>query len=305
MQNPPGKSSPTEAQISGTLIHSTVEQWIKSGLWNDPDSNEVVADQFRTSAEAKDLPLGRTRILAAYLENLLRDLRNVLDAGITEASAEKEVIDSASRIRGKIDILCVGPGYVAVVDIKTGRTANDQGELLEEIGTQLAVYCWLVRELAPRPKAVIVSIADGVRALPMSEEVSASTVANLTELRLQAVANPATTPGADVCKFCAVRPVCGPHWSEVAAGKIIDAVEGVITRVEPGAGGQTMIQFSSGSTESVMRIRQGATIEGTLVAGANLRAVRVRKKDPESNRWSAWDSALIYCTEAAFQNEFF
>ena len=108
VQKPPVKASPTEAQVSGTLVHGTVEQWIKSGLWKDPDSDGAVADQFRTSAKAKGLPLGRTRILAAYLQNLLRDLRNVLDEGITEASAEKEVTDTRSRMRGKIDVLVYG-----------------------------------------------------------------------------------------------------------------------------------------------------------------------------------------------------
>ncbi len=302
--HPASSATSSGAQISGTLVHSSVEGWIKSGLWRDPTSDRIAADRFRASAEAEGVPLGRSRILAAYLETRLQDLRSVLDAGITHASAEQQVADSAMFIRGKIDILCTGPAYAAVVDIKTGRTIDSEGEFLLEISTQLAVYCWLIRELAPSPKAVIVSIDSGVKEIPMSRTIAESTVVKLVESRQQATLNPVTNPASEVCRFCSLRPFCGPHWTEVYSGNITDATEGVVTRVEHGAGGQIMIEFDTGDSTSSMRILQGATIDGTLVVGTNLRAVRVKQKEPASSRWIARDSALIYCVEGRFQNEF-
>jgi len=305
VKNRPANSiGSTGAQVSGTLVHSSVEYWINSGLWRDPQSDRIITDQFRVSAEAEGVPLGRTRLLAASLETRLQDLRSVLDERITDALAEEEVADDETHIRGKIDILCTGPDYAAVIDIKTGRTIDDEGEFLKEITTQLAVYCWLIRALAPLPKAVIVSIGKGVKELPMTSDFTDSTVSQLIEARSQAMLNPVTKPGDDACRFCSLRPVCGPHWVEVSAGKITDAVEGVVTKVESGAGGQFMIQFESKAGTSVMRILENATIDGSLIVGANLRAVRVRQKEPDSGRWIARDSATIYCAEGAFENAF-
>jgi hypothetical protein len=149
-----------------------------------------------------------------------------------------------------------------------------------------------------------VSIGKGVRELTLTSDIIETTVTELIEGRSKAVLSPVTRPAADVCRFCSLRPVCGPHWAEVSAGKITDAVEGVVTKVEAGAGGQLMIQFETEASASVMRILGNATIDGNPRAGGHFRAVRVKQKEPDSNRWVASESAFICFANDAFESEF-
>lgn len=300
----PESASPNPAAGAanvGTLVHRSVEKWINSGLWRDPSLDSAAAGDFRLSAESAGLPLGPTRILAAFMESRLPAMRSILDDRATQASAEEPVADEVARIKGKIDILCRGPDYGAVIDVKTGKTVDDEGNFLDEIRTQLAVYCWILRDQMPWPASIVADIKRGVEAMPISREFAESTVNALIDARVTALRNPVAIPATEICKFCSLRPVCTPHWVAVSAGDVADAIEGELIRAERGVGGQTTIEFDAGERKR-LRVNANATLVGPLAPGSRMRAMRVHRIDPDGARWTASEGALIFISEKGFDD---
>ena len=288
------------AATLGTLIHSTVEQWINSGQWADPDNDRLAANGFRAAAATLDAPIGPTRILAASLHVQLGALRILLSGQISDAEAEAQFSDDDNRIRGRIDILCRGADHPTVVDIKSGKIRTRDGQLMDEITTQMAVYCWLLRSSGePWPAVLIASLKDGVCEVTVTPEMVQQRIAALLEARDAALNDPVAIPGQQTCRFCILRPTCEPQWAAVAEGLITDAVGGVITRVEQGPGGRLMIAFIADDEDepSILRIAHNTVIDGPLRAGDRLRAVRVAK-DADRPRWTARGDALV-CTSLA------
>lgn len=281
------------AATLGTLIHSTVERWINSGQWTDPDNDRVAANGFRAAAATLDAPIGPTRILAASLHVQLGALRTLLSRQISDAEAEVQFSDDDNRIRGRIDILCRGADHSTVVDIKSGKIRTRDGELMDEITTQMAVYCWLLRSSGePWPTALIASLKDGVCEVTVTPEMVEERIAALLKARDAALIYPVAIPGQQTCRYCILRPICEPHWAAVAEGLITDAVGGTITRVEQGpAGRQTIAFVSDGDEQSMLRLAHNAVIDGPLTVGDHLRAMRVTK-DADRPRWTARGDAL-------------
>lgn len=281
------------ARTLGTLVHQAVETWINTGKWKDASSSTRVADEFRAAAAQSRAPIGKTRLLAADLAFQLDALRALLDPQITEAVAEQDIDDPNNRIRGRIDILCRSPFGPTIVDIKTGRTSGDDGVLLNEITTQLTVYCWLLhRDGDPWPTTVIVGPKTGVREVKLTPEAIEDRIAQLLAARDAALANPVAIPGPQTCRYCTLRPVCRPHWGAVRQGAIADATEGTIIKVEQSSAGTRIIAFDNQGEDSRLKISPTTTIEGSLAAGDWLQAIRVAK-DPDRPRWTAGDGALI------------
>ncbi len=290
---PSGSTHFDGAATLGTLVHSTVERWINSGLWADASNDRLTADEFRTAAASLDAPIGPTRILAASLQVHLSALRTLLSRQISDAAAEVEFTDEHKRIRGRIDILCHGPDRATVVDIKTGKTRDKYGQLRDDITTQMAVYCWLLHNSGePWPAVVVAGLKDGVRDVRVTPEAAEQRIIALIDARDAALQDPVVVPGQGTCRFCPLRPTCAPHWAAVTEGAITDAVEGVITRVEQGPVGRQTVAFVVGGEESLLRIAQNTMIDGDLRAGSRLRAVRV-VKDPDRPRWTARGEALV------------
>lgn len=295
-QDSAGRGARTQirgAGALGTLIHKTIEHWINSGDWANPDNDDATAERFRRAAADAGGPLGPSRIMAASLRVQLGALRSLLYESLAAASAEEEIVDEAHRIKGKIDLLCYGAGGPMVVDVKTGRIETDSGELLGAIRTQMAVYCWLLHSRGDAwPKVVLLDLKNGIRDVPMALETVEETIRALIEARSTAVLNPEPRPAQQTCAFCSQRFTCEPHWAAVRDGRITDAVEGEVVRVESGPVGKRTVSLAVNGEASILRIAHNTTVEGVLAAGVRLRAVQVRK-DPDRPRWMTGEYSIV------------
>lgn len=270
-----------------------VEEWINSGRWTDESDDLEFVDLFLRRAAAADHSLGPTRVLAASLRIRFRELRVLLIDEAAQAAAEVRVVDTANRIRGRIDIVSRGRSGLTLIDVKSGSIHRPDGALRKDISVQLAVYSWLLhKEGESWARLAIASLRDGVRELHMQPGEIQTTIARLLKARESALRAATATPGQETCKFCSKRHVCGPHWSAVTNAAITDALEGTVKRFERGAGNRATILLDVDGHDSVLHLNHHSLTRRTYSEGDRLRAVRITR-DSTGFRWIAGHHASV------------
>lgn len=122
-------------------------------------------------------------------------------------------ITSSLRIRGKMDLVTLAGNEVAVKDLKTGRTHDASGEIVDHIAAQLRFYGLAVKERRPNAVVRLAVIKGREFEVPFSTADEREARGLLDEL-LKALpadagldAEELASPGA-VCQWCSVRHRC-------------------------------------------------------------------------------------------------
>lgn len=206
------------------------------------------------------------------------------------AHPEVELIAENLRLRGRVDLLTVGPDNIQITDYKTGD--DDPSHL-----SQMLTYALLwdldhqanptrraATELSIEYPAHRVSIpAPAANQLRVNEaEIAGRIAAADAEV---AKPLPEARPGPETCRFCQVRQLCDDYWQQVvpdpSAVRVDDWIdfEGVLT-APVGNLGWSVSRHPGAGPDVLLRM---IAPEGELRVGDRIRALSVRRdQHPDS-----------------------
>ena len=240
---------PPEA-ILGSIIHDALEQCGEQGSEHVLARVKAVlageSGKFGSHANASGWATLREVISATRLSAKLATARKIADA-IPHLSRKRQrahvsppvASDSASQhplssgnwrevgltvpeleLTGRIDSIDVGPGECRIVDFKTGRALDHDGNVRAHYVDQLHMYMILARRMGYGPRFHLVVIApDGKFDCPVDDQ-RLHDLGNRVESLVRSV--PKDKPIeinllARVCESCATcrfRPFCKPYLAE-------------------------------------------------------------------------------------------
>jgi RecB family exonuclease len=174
------------------------------------------------------------------------------------------------RLSGRIDLLQREAGDVIIRDLKTGRVASEDGEVLPHIELQMRLYGLMARRTWPRA-AVRLIVDYGIeREVPFGPMEEVETEKWLSEclarLPAQSAAHADTlaSPGA-VCEFCVYRHICPAYrraapefWKGPAAVRMPLDTWGTLHRIDLGPNGQfnATVRDAAGRTVKAFGLQQ-------------------------------------------------
>lgn len=270
---------------AGTLAHRAMQTWIQLGGFRVNDPRRALAHAIDsalalvTGVAPANWAVTRARLMARA--SALTDLLTAADTA--RVISETALLDPQLKIRGTPDVVTVGE-QVSLIDLKTQTLKQDHLSPWTEF--QLTIYAHLVeRTYGKLPSSVVVfSLNRGV--LPII--VTPASVHSALDAVAQArAADPSMTrPKPDVCRYCARRLDCQPHWDAARFWPSNDGVEGIVQHTE---------QSATGVVAALLETADGAAwVTGmpadalTLRVGAAFRAVRLVSAGAGSGDRRAW-----------------
>jgi len=289
-------TTPGATQNAGTVAHRALRSWIQDGGYRDVDPRSRLAQAVE--AVMADLngytPPGwavtRARLLAraAPLAELLNADPNA------QVITEKEILDPALGLRGTPDVVILGGGSVAIIDLKT-QTLHDE-PLPPSIVFQLTIYAHLVEQkYGVFPSQVeVFSLNRGRLPVTVTGESVSAALAAVAKARVADAS--VAYPAPETCRYCQRRLDCGPHWEVAPTWPFAECVEGPVDRIERAANGVAAVQV-----QSTMGLVWVSGIPAALVTpsvGTYVRLVRLYRIEARDEgaigfKWTA-SSALTW-----------
>jgi hypothetical protein len=262
-----------------------MQAWIQSGGYRSNDPARKLADAINdTLAQVGGTPPPTWAVTRARLLARAPALAELLTAETTaRVICETELIDPALMIRGTPDVVVVGE-RIAVIDLKTQTLKHDRLPPWAEF--QLTIYAHLV-ERTHRELPTIVEVFSLNRGrLPVV--VTPTTVRTALDAVVSArAADPTETrPAFEVCRFCARRLECQPHWDAAVSWATVDCVEGIVERTEQSSTGVIAVLVETAVGPAWVTGMPSAAI--ALGKGERFRAVRLLPADAGTGERRAW-----------------
>ncbi|WP_350224179.1 PD-(D/E)XK nuclease family protein [Pseudarthrobacter sp. fls2-241-R2A-127] len=223
----------------GSMAHRALERWTRQGIWVEDEDGSLLRrgyelEGLRSGIKVNEEPGGR--LLGMRVRNLGRSLRERLSAvAPNKIFPEEAVRDSASGIRGVIDLLIIEEETAHVYDYKTGRNAVTAAKLASDsVRTQMTAYGLVVSRLYPDRQLhlAVVSPSQGIVEVPFDEEYGRQIVDRVQEFALlsEAGRDQLAKPDSSYCYYCPRRLRCEPQWqaaltagwADVVAGEVVD-----------------------------------------------------------------------------------
>lgn len=289
-------TSPGGTRNAGTVAHRALQLWIEDGGHRDADPRSRLKYAVQTALAGLDgCTLAGWTLTHARLLSRAAALAELLNADLNaQILCERELKDSALRLRGTPDVVVLGEGSTAIFDLKT-QTLHDES-LPPWVAFQLTIYAHLVEAEYGRfpSKVEVFSLNRGRLPLKVSRRSVAAALDAIANAR---AADPSVAyPAPETCRYCRRRLECGPHWDAASAWPQADCVQGTIERIELAANGVAAVQVRS-ETELAWVTGIPVGIVGGSVGGQVrlVRLYRVTASDaaPTGFRWSA-SSALTW-----------
>ena len=138
------------------------------------------------------------------------------ESDMLEFGEEVWLVSRRLRIRGRADQIVKSNREIDIIDYKSGRTEDAEGQLIPDAIWQLRLYGLVAEELSPGSLIRLFLHGDERREIPWDDKLRAETVLVLQERldllprsqRLEAEAF--ASPGPH-CTFCRIRPQCAPY----------------------------------------------------------------------------------------------
>jgi hypothetical protein len=301
---PVSPSSPP--RNAGSLAHLAVQRWVESESWRDDDDASTLVRLFREEAERHGmsielLPDGRTTEARLEVQGpaLINVLKDFTGGSAGSVQAEVALYDTDAQLWGTIDLLLKSGSESAVIDLKTGADAAGS-ELPDSISNQLRHYALLVwAELGTPPKMLsLFSLRRGLRPISFDSEDLVELRSRLDSARKEWILGVRSAhPSPEVCRFCYRRLYCDPHWAEVAGWDKVDAVNGVLERIDIATNGLAAIVLRTDSCQVWISGIPSSSVT-SLKIGEATRAVRVRRVEQEEDsdepaRWFATEHSAF------------
>ncbi|MDO7848687.1 PD-(D/E)XK nuclease family protein [Hymenobacter sp. M29] len=237
-----GTMSSGGAAAVGTIVHGMLERAVTTDL-SIPTAFETAWQQLLTHQEARLLKDGSTHLvplafrargyavtkllLRWYLANKPMPIPAPSGTGLP-FGPEQRLTDLSGCISGIADFIRLGTDGPEIVDYKTGPifqlNANAEAEIKPAYAQQLQLYAALFYEQAGcwPTRLLLVDLAGNEHEVGFTESACLQLLDEARHLLAQmqsavAAGNPESmaAPGIEQCRFCQVRPLCGPFeaWS--------------------------------------------------------------------------------------------
>lgn len=291
----PAKPPKQPADNVGSVAHLALQAWVESGEWSDSDPGARLQERFDQVAAAHGADPARipqALVTRARLKYRGKELAAIL-AGASAIRSELLLSDDRDHLFGILDIAAPGSGGF-IIDLKTGRDAS--AESSPTLKHQMTFYAHLFRSAyGVLPEQVIVF---SLRRGPVEISVTASEIAALLDQvrAAQLTERTVARPEPDLCRFCAKRMTCQPHWDAVPVWDRTDAIEGTIGNVERSSSGATALLIDGRWVTGI----PARVLPDGAAPGQFARAVRVRRLDDSTpEEWVASSSTRIRIMPAA------
>jgi hypothetical protein len=289
-------TNPGGTQNAGSVAHLALQSWIQDGGYRDADPRNRLARAVETVlADFNGYTPPGWAVTHARLLSRATMLAELLNADANaQVISEKELRDPALALRGTPDVVVLGGGSAAIIDLKT-QTLH--GESLPPwVIFQLTVYAHLVeQEHGVFPNQVEVFSLNRGR-LPVTV-TRASVVGALATVAKARAADPSVAyPAPETCRYCRRRFDCGPHWEAAPTWPRADCVQGPVERIERAENSTAAVQVQSATGLIWVSGIPAALV--TASVGTHIRLVRLYRPGASDEaatgfRWSA-SSALTW-----------
>jgi CRISPR/Cas system-associated exonuclease Cas4 (RecB family) len=281
----------TDAQIVGDAVHEALAAFIAAGEFVDDDAVELARARFNAvlGQHSQGYEIRGARPSAARLAKIVGRVLELLENAGPNAVVLTETYLRARQgmLHGVVDLIIESEPLHAIVDYKTGRTTDEQGEVSEHFQVQLQFYAVLEHERSGSWPNRGVLLRFGGPPIPIDLDPTQCTatadlaVEILTAYNALADTVPPATPGEEVCRFCPFAPVCPSFWETLTPTWERGAVRGRVAWLQPSeTGGLTLaLDGASGSFEGTVAIRrlpERALAGRELTVGTELRVCGVR-----------------------------
>lgn len=285
-QQADGAAPKTDAQVIGDALHAALAGFIDAREYELPDALPLASARFAAQLEqqATGREVGGARPAAARLAKIIGRVLQLLEEAGPEAVTLSETYLRAreGKLHGVVDLIIESIELHAIVDYKTGRTTDEDGEVSEHFRTQVQFYAVLEEERSGTWPQRGVLLRFGGPPIPVDvdparcAETADRALAALGAYNALAGQVPRASPGEVSCRFCAFAPLCPSFWEALTPSWSRGAVRGRVAWMEASAtGGMTIgLEDASGSYEgkvAVRRVPQEALAGKALTIGTELR----------------------------------
>ncbi|HEV7529722.1 MAG TPA: PD-(D/E)XK nuclease family protein [Solirubrobacteraceae bacterium] len=257
-----------DAQIIGDSLHVALAECIRLGELVGEDAAWLVEERFvgELERQAPGREVRGVRVAVARLRRIVaRILELTSEAGPGAVTLSEEALNAREgAIHGVVDLIIDSERLHVIVDYKTGRTVDEDGEVIPHFQVQLQLYAVLEHDRSGRwPESgvllrfggppVSVSIESGT-----CERVADEAVESLVGYQALTGTVPPANAGEVTCRFCSFAPQCPAFWEAISPSWTRGAVRGRVARAESSAaGGLTVwLEEASGSHDGTVVIRR-------------------------------------------------
>ena len=239
--------SKSDAQVIGDSLHAALAAFIEAREFEQDDAVELAGARF--AAKLEDEVPGRevrgVRPATARLAKVARRVLELLEEAGPGAMTLSETYLRAreGQLHGVVDLIIESERLHLIVDYKTGRTIDEDGEVLEHFQTQVQLYAVLERERSDSWPERGVLLRFGGPPIPVDvnpDQCAATADRAVEELAaynaLEGTVPPAS-PSEASCRFCSFATQCPAFWEAVSPDWGRGAVRGRVAWAEPSAAG--------------------------------------------------------------------
>jgi CRISPR/Cas system-associated exonuclease Cas4 (RecB family) len=239
--------SKSDAQVIGDSLHAALAAFIEAREFEQDNAVELAGARF--AAKLEDEAPGRevrgVRPAAARLAKVARRVLELLEEAGPGAMTLSETYLRAreGQLHGVVDLIIESERLHLIVDYKTGRTIDEDGEVLEHFQTQVQLYAVLERERCDSwpERGVLLRFGGPPIQVDVNPDQCAATadraVEELTAYNTLEGRVPPASPSEASCRFCSFATQCPAFWEAVSPGWGRGAVRGRVAWAEPSATG--------------------------------------------------------------------
>jgi CRISPR/Cas system-associated exonuclease Cas4 (RecB family) len=275
----------SDPQLIGDSLHGALAACIKSGEFARADIARLVEARFlgELEKEAPGREVRGTRVAAARLKKIVaRVVDLVAEAGPgAVALSEEPLAARGDALQGVVDLIIESERLHVIVDYKTGRATDDEGEITPHFQIQVQLYAVLEHERSGRwPERAILLRFGGP---PLSIDVDPADCEIVADRAVDALAAynaligtvPPASASEATCRYCSYAPRCPAFWDAISPSWVRGAVRGRVAWAERSAAGGLTVALtdSTGSYEGtvvIRRLSEEQIVLGALPIGAEL-----------------------------------